>query len=485
MSGRRRVKIHPYDKTSLFKRLLNDFFKVDGYWVSYELYPKEDAAGTGAKNKSAQKQRAETDEKAASNVSPEMLAWKPKEQPEEGMSEHVARLNFERGDAVGVLLFNTDTRSVVLVEQFKLPTLIGRRRDEPGTQDGWIVETMAGMIRSDETAEDTAIRETKEETGYIIEQPTLICKFLSSPGGTSERIYLYFATVTDSKRPGKGKYGVDDENIRVLERNVNKLFDMLEHGKIDDPKLAIAAYWLKDHMHLVEDLTPRTVKFKLNERAGIVGYKTGSIEGVKDVHAWVNPENTDMMMDRLMGNSISAKIRYLGSNRSEEDDTIVEDTIQESLRGAVGERAHVRLGAVLVTEPGMLAVTHNVKLLFHVAVAEGGLGEGATVNPAKLKDFVRRVLACVDRENNRFWRKFRKDNIDSIIFPMIGAGEEGVSVEVSGNEIIPAAIDYLGTTPNTTIKEIYFSAFKLRDKSACDAVLSKYCEKNHIMPLQE
>jgi O-acetyl-ADP-ribose deacetylase (regulator of RNase III) len=133
----------------------------------------------------------------------------------------------------------------------------------------------------------------------------------------------------------------------------------------------------------------------------------------------------------------------------------------------------------------MLAVTHNVKLLFHVAVAEGGLGEGATVNPAKLKDFVRRVLACVDRENNRFWRKFRKDNIDSIIFPMIGAGEEGVSVEVSGNEIIPAAIDYLGTTPNTTIKEIYFSAFKLRDKSACDAVLSKYCEKNHIMPLQE
>src|SRR5260370_42359680 len=132
MSGRRRVRIHSYDKTSLFKRLLDDFFKVDGYWVSYELYLKEDGAATGAKNKSAQK------------VSAEMLAWKPKEPPEEGMSEYVARLNFERGDAVGVLLFNTDTRSVVLVEQFKLPTLIGRRRNEAGTQDGWIGEGMAG-----------------------------------------------------------------------------------------------------------------------------------------------------------------------------------------------------------------------------------------------------------------------------------------------------------------------------------------------------
>ncbi len=325
MSGRRRVKIHPYDKTSLFKRLLNDFFKVDGYWVSYELYPKENVDESGAKDKSAQKQGAEPPK-----VSAEMLAWKPQEQPAEGMSDYVARLNFERGDAVGVLLFNTDTRSVVLVEQFKLPTLIGRRREEPGTQDGWIVEVMAGMIRPDETAEDSAIRETEEETGYLIDAPRLICKFLSSPGGTSERIYLYFATVTDSKRPGKGKYGVEDENIRVIERDVNELFDMLERGKIDDPKLAIAAYWLKDHMHLVEDVTPRTVKFKVNERAGIVGYKTGPIEEVKDVHAWVNPENTEMMMDRFMGKSISAKIRYLGSNRSDEDDSIIEDTIQEA-----------------------------------------------------------------------------------------------------------------------------------------------------------
>jgi nudix-type nucleoside diphosphatase (YffH/AdpP family) len=483
VSGRRRVKIHPYSQNSLFKRLLDDFFKVDRYWVSYETYEKEDKDTSDSGRVSLKADRDEEKEEADHRLSPEELADKPKEQPEKGMSEYVRRLNFERGDAVGVLLFNRDTRAVVLVEQFKLPTLIGRRRDEPAAQDGWIVEVMAGMIRSTETAEDAAIRETREETGYVIGSPKLICKFLSSPGGTSERIFLYFATVTDSNRPGKGKYGVGDENIRVLERDVNELFDKLENGRIDDPKLAIAAYWLKDNMDLVEDLRPATVKFQVEGRSGLVGYKTGSIEDVKDVHAWVNPENTDMMMDRFMGKSISAKIRYLGSNRDEEDDTIIEDIIQESLRGAVGERAHVKIGTVLGTEPGKLGVTHSVKQLFHLAAAEGGLGEGAKVNPDNLKGFIKRVLLRVDRENGRFWRKFRKDNVESIIFPMIGAGEGGVRVEIAAKEIIPAAIDYFMATPDTTIKEIYFSAFKLRDKSACDDIFNKCCADGLIRRL--
>ena len=170
------------------------------------------------------------------------------------MSKYESWLNFERGDAVGVLLFNVDTHSVVLVEQFKLPALIGRRRDRPTTQNGWIVEVVAGMIGHDETAERAAVRETLEETGYQIENPELICKFLSSPGGTSERIFLYFATVSDSRRPGKDQIGVGREDIRVLERGVNELFDQLHKAEIDDPKLAIAAYWLKDNMARIEAL---------------------------------------------------------------------------------------------------------------------------------------------------------------------------------------------------------------------------------------
>jgi len=46
-----------------------------------------------------------------------------------------------------------------LVEQFRVPSLIGRRRDDATTTNGWITEVIAGMINENKTAED-AIRTT-------------------------------------------------------------------------------------------------------------------------------------------------------------------------------------------------------------------------------------------------------------------------------------------------------------------------------------
>jgi len=156
------------------------------------------------------------------------------------------RLVFERGDAVAVLLYNADTRSVVLVEQFRVPSLIGRRRDEPDTTNGWLTEVVAGMIDPSETAEQAAVRETLEETGYRIADVVSIGKFFSSPGGASERIFLYFAKVSDAARSGKGG-GVGDEDVSIVRLSVEELFARLAQGLIEDAKLAIAAYWLRAH----------------------------------------------------------------------------------------------------------------------------------------------------------------------------------------------------------------------------------------------
>ena len=57
---------------------------------------------------------------------------------------------------------------MIVVDQFKAPTLIARRRDNPATTDGWITEAVAGMIDPGETAEEAIIREALEETGYRI-----------------------------------------------------------------------------------------------------------------------------------------------------------------------------------------------------------------------------------------------------------------------------------------------------------------------------
>jgi nudix-type nucleoside diphosphatase (YffH/AdpP family) len=185
-------------------RLVDDFFKVDQVIVSYE-------------------------------------------RPDGTMSPDERRLVFERGDAVAVILLNVDTESVILVNQFKVPSLVGRRRDDPTSTDGWITEAVAGMVDSDETPDQAIMRETEEETGYRITNPQLIGKFFSSPGGTSERIFLYFAKVGQSDKVAEGG-GLVGENIAVLNVPLKDLFNGLATGSIEDPKLAIGAYWLKDYL---------------------------------------------------------------------------------------------------------------------------------------------------------------------------------------------------------------------------------------------
>jgi nudix-type nucleoside diphosphatase (YffH/AdpP family) len=91
------------------------------------------------------------------------------EQIDGTMSTGQKRLVFERGDSVAVLLLNVEMKSVVLVEQLRVAALVGRRRDDRSTTDGWILETIAGMVDVNETPEAAAIRETFEETGYQIQ----------------------------------------------------------------------------------------------------------------------------------------------------------------------------------------------------------------------------------------------------------------------------------------------------------------------------
>jgi len=186
------------------RRVFDDFFKIDGLLIAYE---KTDGTITTAQR----------------------------------------RLVFERGDSVAVLLFHVERNSVLLVEQFKAPALIGRRRDDPTSTDGWIVETVAGTIDGNETPEAAALRETFEETGYQIGTLRPIGKFFSSPGGSSERVFTYFAEVRDADRTGKGG-GIDDEDIKIVEVPIDRLFERLGRGAIEDLKLWIAAYWLRDRL---------------------------------------------------------------------------------------------------------------------------------------------------------------------------------------------------------------------------------------------
>jgi nudix-type nucleoside diphosphatase (YffH/AdpP family) len=155
------------------------------------------------------------------------------------MSPVVRRLNFERGDSVAAIVFNVTSQKVLLVNQFKYPTL--------EKQPGWIDEVVAGTLEAGESSEVAIRREIREEIGYEVNQLIYISTFYVSPGGSSERIVLYYAEVDDTGRIADGGGSEDEgEDIKTAEFSLSEIFDSVSSGRIADAKTIIAIMWLKD-----------------------------------------------------------------------------------------------------------------------------------------------------------------------------------------------------------------------------------------------
>ena len=147
----------------------------------------------------------------------------------------VERECMERGDAVVVLLYDPDRDEVLLIEQFRIgPTA---RDDNP-----WLIEVVAGMLHPGEDPEKCARRECIEEAGYEPKSLKPLGSYYVSPGGTSERIFLYMSEVDADNPVGKGG-GLDSEHedIRVFWVKREEALAMTQDGRINSsgPMLAL------------------------------------------------------------------------------------------------------------------------------------------------------------------------------------------------------------------------------------------------------
>ena len=154
------------------------------------------------------------------------------------MSPPMRRLNLERGDGVAAVLYRPDSRTIVLVRQFRYPTHI--------RGDGWLLELVAGMLDKDESPQETMRREILEETGYQVKSLQPISTFYLSPGGSSERIFLFYGEV-DEQAPQAAGGGLDEEHedIEVVEIGAKEIWQKLDQGEIADAKTLIALMWLR------------------------------------------------------------------------------------------------------------------------------------------------------------------------------------------------------------------------------------------------
>jgi ADP-ribose pyrophosphatase len=157
------------------------------------------------------------------------------------MSETVRRLNFERGDSVAAIIMNRDTQRVILANQFRYSTY------EKGP--GWITEAIAGMLETNETPEETIRREVLEEAGYRINDLTYVSTFYVSPGGSSERIFLYYGEVDNAdKIAGGGGLATAHEDIQIQEFSLPEIWTLLASGQIKDAKTIIGLMWLQNKL---------------------------------------------------------------------------------------------------------------------------------------------------------------------------------------------------------------------------------------------
>jgi nudix-type nucleoside diphosphatase (YffH/AdpP family) len=157
----------------------------------------------------------------------------------DGISQKIKRVSFERGDSVAVLVHRLDTHSILLARQFRYPAFANS--GERG--NGMILELPAGVREKGETPRRTAAREVAEELGYKLLTLQHIATFFVSPGGTSERILLYYATARGRPNSDGGGVAAEGEDIEVMSVPVRKFIEMIKGNSIRDGKTLLAGYW--------------------------------------------------------------------------------------------------------------------------------------------------------------------------------------------------------------------------------------------------
>ena len=146
-----------------------------------------------------------------------------------------------RGGAVAILLYDPDRDSVVMVEQFRLAALFAGGSP-------WQLECVAGLMEPDESAEQVAVRETREEANLELIGPLLpIQRFMPATGSFDETVDLFCGRVDCTGAAGLYGAAEEQEDIRVVVKPVAEVEAMLDSGEIESSHSVICLYWLLRH----------------------------------------------------------------------------------------------------------------------------------------------------------------------------------------------------------------------------------------------
>ena len=149
----------------------------------------------------------------------------------------IRRECLERGNAAAVIQYDPVRDEVVMVEQFRVGGI--------GSAGGpWMIEVVAGIVEPGETPEAVVQREAVEESGCAVSEVEFVSEFVLSPGGCSERIFLYCGRVDAGEAGGIHGLADEGEDIRVLSVAFDEAMGWLREGRITSGISIIALQWL-------------------------------------------------------------------------------------------------------------------------------------------------------------------------------------------------------------------------------------------------
>ncbi|MEW2553054.1 hypothetical protein AB0957_15125 [Streptomyces zhihengii] len=215
---------------------------------------------------------------------------------------------------------------------------------------------------------------------------------------------------------------------------------------------------------------PKTLRLTTRYDASIrgterhrIGLITGNLANILGIDVWVNSENSRMEMSRIVEPTISATIRYHGGRR-DEFGHLVHDTIALELSKHMAGRSQVAAGHVLMTGPGELRESHQVKRIAHVAAVEGEPGAGFR-QVLDLGRCVRNIMAEVDRLNQS------GEALHSVVLPLLGTGGGNSDLRETAEILISSVIGYFQAHPGSKIRVVYLLGFTDIQAAVCRAVL--------------
>ncbi|GAC1036784.1 GDP-mannose pyrophosphatase NudK [Pseudomonas sp. No.117] len=148
----------------------------------------------------------------------------------DGSWQRQTRETYDRGNGATILLYDRERRTVLLIRQFRLPTLGN------GLDDGLLVETPAGLL--DKAAPEARIKaEVEEETGYRLDNVQHLFDAFMSPGSVTELLHFFAGEYRADQRIAEGGgLHEEGEDIELLELPFDEALAMARDGRLVDGK---------------------------------------------------------------------------------------------------------------------------------------------------------------------------------------------------------------------------------------------------------